>query len=173
MAEQNWKRLERRAAEGFSRFLSGGKCVRVLSRESLMGRMIECKYGDLAIHPDCPEQWLPSARWFMENVMVDAKRRKTFSLEMVLRSRAHPFWLWQKKLREDAGQKIALMVVTSPGGRGLLSYDVASAARLSESFGSIYIPSVVLTAFGKQATFVAFDAWLSAVGSPQALGCPA
>jgi hypothetical protein len=64
----------------------------------MMGRMIERKYGDLAIHPKCSDRFLPMARWFMERFQVDAKNRKAFRLPGLLTSPSHVFWEWWAKL---------------------------------------------------------------------------
>lgn len=111
MASSAWKVWERTCAERFSLWLSGclGKEspkveeARVVCRQSLMGRMVERKYGDLATHPDCTERMRPRADWFMKTFMVDAKKRASFRLPGLLTSPDHEFWKWWEKLSEDAG----------------------------------------------------------------------
>jgi len=97
----SWKQWERVVAEKLSRWLTEGKCRTVVSRQSLMGRMVERIYGDMAIHPDCPEKHLPIARLFMDWFYVDAKNRQAFRLPGLLTQAKHPFWGWWNKLSGD------------------------------------------------------------------------
>lgn len=102
MSDSPWKVLERTTALALSTWLAQGvkgvEGERILARQSMMGRMIERKYGDLAIHPKCSDRFLPMARWFMERFQVDAKNRKKFRLPGLLTSPAHVFWEWWAKL---------------------------------------------------------------------------
>jgi hypothetical protein len=75
--------------------------------------MVERLYGDLAIHPDCPDKWKPHARWFMEQFHCDAKKRAEFTLTSILRSPEHQFWKWWDKLTDEAGQQSRFMLTTS------------------------------------------------------------
>lgn len=105
MADSAWKVFERTTALAFSTWMAQGvrgvEGERILARQSMMGRMIERKYGDLAIHPKCSDRFLPMARWFMERFQVDAKNRKAFRLPGLLTSPAHVFWGWWAKLSEE------------------------------------------------------------------------
>lgn len=74
---------------------------RILSRQALMGRMIERTYGDITVHPKCSARFLPMAKWFMAHIQVDAKNRKAFRLPGLLTAPAHPFWSWWDKLSEE------------------------------------------------------------------------
>lgn len=105
-------------AAAFSRWISGlhGSSKtppQILSRQDLRGRMVEHLYGDLAIHPKCPDQWRPHARWFMETFHCDAKKRKGFTLTSILRSPDHKFWEWWEKLTDESERQYRFMLATS------------------------------------------------------------
>jgi hypothetical protein len=105
MPDSPWKKWERQVAVLFSRFLAQGgtgvEAERILSRQALMGRMIERTYGDLTVHPKCSDRFRPMAKWFMERFQVDAKNRKAFRLPGLLTGAEHPFWGWWEKLSEE------------------------------------------------------------------------
>lgn len=117
MPDSPWKKFERLVAERFSKWMAqGAKGVdaeRILSRQALMGRMIERTYGDLTVHPKCSSRFLPMAKWFMEKFQVDAKNRKAFRLPGLLTGAEHPFWGWWEKLTEET-PRYGRMLVTVP-----------------------------------------------------------
>jgi len=88
---------------------------RILSRQALMGRMVERTYGDLTVHPKCAERFLPAARWFMGRVQADAKNRKAFRLPGLLTAPAHPFWGWWDKLSEETPRYRREMIPPAEG----------------------------------------------------------
>lgn len=120
MPDSSWKVLERFCAASFSRWLSDGKNDKLLARQSMYGRMIERRWGDLAVHPDCPTDWRPQAEWFMRTFHVDAKRRQAFDLAGLLNDKPE-FWLWFDKTRQEALERNAyeLLVLRIPRRRGL------------------------------------------------------
>lgn len=117
MPDTPWKRLERKVAESFSMFLSGGKCRTVLSRQALWGRMVERIYGDLAIHPACPKEWFAAAKWFMEWAHVDAKNRQAFRIAGLLTQKKPPFFQWWDKLTGESPNKMRFMVLLDKASR--------------------------------------------------------
>jgi len=114
-----WKVWERQCATLFSRWLAQGfkgvEADRILSRQALMGRMIERTYGDLTVHPKCSDRFLPMARWFMNTFQVDAKNRQAFRLPGLLTGEKHPFWDWWDKLSEETPRYSTYTLPTGPG----------------------------------------------------------
>lgn len=177
MADHAWKRFERRVAEGFSRWLSGGKSSQVLARQSLLGRMVERLHGDLAPHPDCPEKYKTSAAWFMSRFQIDAKRRKAFSIESVLHQPAHQLWSWWAKLTEDTAQdKYPVLVLVAPRGGAIVVYDeMLNLDLLNRGGSNRSIPeAMVWSPYGKDSVLFmrSFDLWVRGLCEPQVLGCP-
>lgn len=113
MPDKTWKAFERATAKKLSLWLSGGKSSKVLCRQALYGRMIERKYGDLAIHPDCPVLFTDRARAFMARYFVDCKRRKAFDdLAKMMSGRGAAWKWWEKALAQArAVGKIPVLIV--------------------------------------------------------------
>jgi hypothetical protein len=132
MPDSPWKKFERLVAERFSKWMAqGAKGVdaeRILSRQALMGRMIERTYGDLTVHPKCSSRFLPMAKWFMEKFQVDAKNRKAFRLPGLLTGAEHPFWGWWEKLTEETPRWSRIM--TRDGSSGKVSTEEKGKVRL-------------------------------------------
>lgn len=181
--DKAWKKWERTVAESLSRWMSGGRCKTIVARQSLLGRMVERKYGDMAPHPDCPEKWRPAARWFMEKFHVDAKVRKAFRLPALLTGPAHPFWSWWGKLTHEAamaGAKMRLMVLLAkPSNEHVLVFGrrerqwFDSLVGLKLSFPSMTLRRAYAEAGGDEeaVTLVQLEPMLKFL-DPQALGCP-
>lgn len=126
----DWKGFERQVGGVFSRWISspwvkGGRND-LICRQALYGRMIERKYGDLAIHPDCPEKWKAPARWFMDTAMVDAKARASFRIASLLTNPNHAFYKWWAKLTHDAAmagaKKRFMVMLTKPGNEHIVVF---------------------------------------------------
>lgn len=199
MASSAWKTWERTCSKAFSRWLSGAldkesprvEDERVVCRQSLMGRMVERKYGDLAIHPDCSERMRPRADWFMRTFMVDAKKRAAFRLPSLLTSPEHEFWKWWEKLSEDAGKqgKRRLMVLLDHNSKAhVLAFGASEKKWLDDivkireaTFPTLHYRAAAefepttgqnLAAFGKdKIVFCEFERFLRGV-DPVLLGCP-
>ena len=108
-------------AERFSYWLAGDaakgvEARQIIARQSMYGRMIERKFGDLAIHPQCSDRFLPMARWFMERFQADAKNRKAFRLPGLLTAPAHVFWNWWAKLSGETPRYRREMLPPGDGG---------------------------------------------------------
>lgn len=188
MGDTPWKKWERTVAEAFSRWLSetadkepravGG---RVVCRQSLMGRMVESVFGDLAIHPQCAAKYLPAAQWFMTTFMVDAKNRKAFRLPSLLRSPKHEFWGWWDKLGDDAaraGGKHRLMVMLDKScGVHTLAFGGRDRDWLMSQCGRFTFQHFVMeTPKGdrenpEKVVFCEFESFLE-WANPVGLGCP-
>lgn len=173
MSEANWKRFERRVAEGFSLWLSNGASKQVVARQALMGRMVERLYGDLAPHPDCPGRFRARADWFMGRFFVDAKRRRSFSIEGVAFQRAHPFWLWWDKItrQADAEGKLKIMVLAS-GRRAVAAWSTAEESRFRDTDGGRITYVKVAPLAAPSVYFASFDTLLKRF-EPDAFGAPA
>lgn len=184
MADKPWKKWERTVAERFSRWLSYGKCPKVICRQALMGRMVERIYGDMAIHPNCPDKYRPMADWFMKTFIVDAKNRKSFRLASLLTSPKHEFFWWHDKLLGDAvragGKRPIMVLLDKPTNVHVVAFGKHLRTLLEMNGVRIYesTPMMVL-AFGKddedggsdRFMFCLFEGWLKAV-DPVGLGCP-
>lgn len=176
----------------FSRWLSGAlekespraEENRVVCRQSLMGRMVERKYGDLAIHPDCSERMRPRADWFMRTFMVDAKKRASFRLPSLLTSPGHEFWKWWEKLSVDAGEqgKRRLMILLDHNSKAhILAFGAGERRWLEDIVGLRWsqtpFPILRLDAYclvgaeKETINFCEFEAFLR-WAEPVALGCP-
>ena len=175
MAEQGWKVEERRVAMAFSKWLSGGKCERVLARQKMQGRMIERLHGDLAPHPDCPLIWSPAADWFARGFQVDAKRRAAFSVKGLLTQPAHPVYAWWQKLSEQTRSGKWRMLVALEGQTRVLIYGEQEATWLDERHGRKGLPPYLRLSSGREGqerlSLFHLDAWLKAV-DPVGLGVP-
>lgn len=186
MSDKPWKAWERSCAEKFSRWLAGGatgaEAERVVSRQSLLGRMVEEIYGDLAIHPKCSDRMKPAARWFMQTIIVDAKKRAAFRLPSLLTSPKHQFWTWWDKMTGDAKSKLRMMVLMDYNSKAhILAFGRKEAAHFLSSSGKLSFPTLVLRSplavedvgeFERQeVTFCEFEAFLGAI-DPVTLGCP-
>jgi hypothetical protein len=118
MPDSPWKKWERLVAERFSKWLAQGvegvESERILSRQALMGRMVERTYGDITVHPKCAPRFLPMAKWFMERFQVDAKNRKAFRLPGLLTGVQHPFWGWWEKLTDETPRYFPEFPITAP-----------------------------------------------------------
>jgi hypothetical protein len=176
-ASHAWKDFERTVGAAFSRWLTDGTRKDVVARQSLLGRMVERKYGDLAPHPDCPDRWRSAVSWFFETFQVDAKNRKSFRLARVLATPNHEFWGWWAKLTEQtavAGAKKRLMVIQHPGAH-LLLFGVRERLWLRDQAGRWTFPTFSFRR-GKEIdeevlTICRLENWTRAV-SPVSLGCP-
>lgn len=185
MSDSPWKVWERTCAERFSLWLSGrlGKEspkvdeARIVCRQSLMGRMVERKYGDMAIHPDCAEKYRPAARWFMEKFHVDAKKRAAFRLPGLLTSPLHQFWDWWMKITNEAGAggKYRLMVLLDHNSKAhILAIGEKERNWLSDTINGIRtggFPYMVLKNGGEEIILCEFEKFLK-WADPQMLGCP-
>lgn len=117
MPDTPWKVFERTVAKAISLWLSSGKCPQVIARQALVGRMVERIGGDTGIHPKCPAEWLPAARWFQTSFQVDAKNRKKFRLDRLLARPKGDLWNWWEKLRsESEGTGKTPLMVLQHGG---------------------------------------------------------
>lgn len=119
MPDSPWKVFERTCATLYSRWLAQGETgvmsERIVSRQALMGRMIERTYGDLTVHPKCADRYLPMAKWFMKTFQIDAKNRKAFRLPGLLTGVRHPFWIWWDKLSEETPRYRTYNLPMGPG----------------------------------------------------------
>jgi hypothetical protein len=139
VADAAWKAHERAVGAAFSRWIAQtppkGKAPEIISRQALHGRMVERLWGDLAIHPKCPDAWLPAAAWFMGRFQVDAKRRKVFSLPAWLSSPKHAVWGWWDKLTDEtASDKFRMMILMDRKSR-ILVYGEREAKWIEEQQG--------------------------------------
>lgn len=191
MADKAWKAWERTCAEWFSRWLSGSldkksptvEDERVVCRQSLMGRMVERKYGDLAIHPACSERMRPCADWFMKTFMVDAKKRASFRLPGLLTSPGHEFWNWWAKLSEDAGAqgKRRFMVLLDHNSKArVLAFGRSESKVFTDNLGFMrpfpffnmsHRIDTLQDGDREEMTFCDFDKFLR-WADPVGLGCP-
>lgn len=200
MPDSPWKKWERQVAVLFSRWLAQGvggvESERIISRQALLGRMIEQIYGDLAIHPKCSERFLPMARWFMEKFQVDAKNRKAFRLPGLLTGSEHPFWGWWAKLTEETPKysrildlnssvakvkeqgKVRMMVImNTPSkehllvlGFGDLEFIESAAGRMNHAIPTFEI-SKAGTQDGTAVKIVVLEDFLN-WADPVSMGCP-
>lgn len=174
-----WKAWERQVGASISRWLSFGASKDLLCRQSLMGRMVECKYGDLAIHPSCPPSWMVQAQWFMETFMVDAKNRKAFRLAALLTQPANQFWEWwakHTKQAAEAGGKKRMMVMQH-GGAHVLVWGKREVDWMMPTIGDKWpFPAYQVqrrwdTEEEECLVFCQFENWLK-FADPVTLGCP-
>lgn len=173
VADQAWKAHERAVAAAFSRWLAGGREGQVISRQALHGRMVERLWGDLAIHPDCPARWQPTASWFMGRFFVDAKRRAAFSLPAMVASPRHEFWSWWAKLSDQAPSDRLRFMVLMERGKRLLAYGDRERAVFSDQFGApAPAPRLDLCGGPERVTICHFEGWLR-WADPEGLGRPA
>jgi hypothetical protein len=179
-----WKKWERTCAEQFSRWLAGkpGSDLvadkHIVCRQSLMGRMAERKYGDLAIHPDCIPEMRPRADWFMKQIMVDAKNRKAFRIPSLLTSPRHVFIEWWDKITGDASEQLKwrlMVVLNKPSNEHILIFGQAEREWLNKSVGDIrrLFPVFEYRAIeGREIiTICQLEGFLLSV-DPASLGCP-
>lgn len=175
----SWKAHERAVGAAFSRWIAqtptGRKPPAILSRQALHGRMVERLWGDLAIHPDVTTKWAAASSWFMNWAMVDAKRRKVFSLPAVLRSPSHPVFEWWEKLTDQCpSDRMRLMVLMDRGARFLM-YGEREAAVLHEggepSYPYYRLHPASESPLDERLTFCHLDAFVRAI-EPEAFGCP-
>lgn len=191
MASSSWKVWERTCSKVFSRWLSGAidkesprvEEERVVCRQSLMGRMVERKYGDLATHPDCSDAMRPRADWFMKTFMVDAKKRAAFRLPGLLTSPDHEFWKWWEKLSEDAGAqgKRRFMVLLDHNSKArVLAFGRAESKFFNDQLGFMrsfpffnmsHRINTLPDGDREEMTFCDFDKFLK-WADPVLLGCP-
>jgi len=143
MADKAWKAWERLVGGTLSRWLSTPwiKSGRddLICRQALYGRMVERKYGDMAIHPDCPEKWRKAAMWFMTTFHVDAKNRAKFRIPSLLTNPLHEFWKWWAKLTHEAamagGKKRLMVLLAKPGNEHLLVIGMRELMWISDLLG--------------------------------------
>ena len=184
MGDKAWKKFERTCAEWFSRWLAGKlesdlvEDTRIIARQALLGRMVERIWGDMAIHPKIAPRMQPTARWFMDTFMVDAKLRKRFKMPSLLTSPNHDFWFWWDKLGEDAakaGGKKRLMVLMEGGSKGhVLAFGGKELEWFLSNCGGVRFPTLKLLAHTDEreaVTFCEFEAFLK-WADPVVLGCP-
>lgn len=179
-----WKQWERTCAEQFSRWLAGklgSDLVRdkhIVCRQSLMGRMVERKYGDLAIHPNCIAEMRPAAEWFMKQIMVDAKNRKQFRIPSLLTSPLHPFIEWWSKLTITASEQLKwrfMVILNKPSNEHVLVFGQPEREWLNKSVGDVRALFPVFEFRPLKTTEPVFICQLEdfiASVSPVALGCP-
>ena len=180
MADTAWKAHERAVGVAFSRWIAqtptGKKPPAIIARQALQGRMVERLWGDLALHPDVTPKWAAAASWFMNWTMVDAKRRKVFSLPALLRSPSHAMFEWWAKLDEQCpSDRMRLMVLMDRGAR-LLVYGHREAQVFQEMVGEGLYPLYKFRAqqgapCEEPLTICHLDAFVRAV-EPGAFGCP-
>lgn len=188
MGDTPWKKFERTCAEWFSRWLCGAVDKknstvaeeRIICRQSLMGRMVERIWGDMAIHPKIDPAFRPAAEWFMGKFMVDAKLRKRFRLTSLLTSPHHEFWQWWDKLTDDAsraGGKYRLMVLMEAGSKGhILAFGNHERQWFLDQFGGFKFPSMGMWMRQdaeklEEISFCEFEEFLK-WADPVGLGCP-
>lgn len=174
-----WKAHERAVGAAFSRWIAqtptGKKPPAIVARQDLRGRMVERLWGDLAIHPDVTPRWAAAASWFMNWAMVDAKRRKEFSLPSVLRSPSHAMFAWWAKLTEQApSDRMRLMVLMDRGARFLV-YGRREVATLHEggepSYPYYQLRPAAASAVDERLVVCHLDAFVREF-EPDAFGCP-
>lgn len=180
MADTAWKAHERAVGVAFSRWIAqtpkGKKPPAIIARQALQGRMVERLWGDLALHPDVTPKWMSSASWFMNWVMVDAKRRKVFSLPALLRSPSHAMFEWWAKLDEQCpSDRMRFMVLMDRGAR-LLVYGRREAKVIHDATGNLPFPSYQFRAqddahLDEPLTICHLDAFVRDI-EPDAFGCP-
>jgi len=191
MADSGWKRWERGCAERFSRWLCGVnekqakvEHNRIISRQSLLGRMVEERWGDMAIHPKCSDRMMPAAKWFMRTFIVDAKKRKTFRLPSLLTSPNHDFWKWWQKTTDDSiqpdGVKFRLMTLLDHNSKAhILAFGRRESRHWTDQLGFMRpFPFFLISHRLKledgdreEITFCEFEKFLE-WADPVALGCP-
>ena len=180
MGDTAWKAHERAVGAAISRWIAqtpkGKKPPAIIARQALQGRMVERLWGDLALHPDVTPKWAAAASWFMNWAMVDAKRRKVFSLPSVLRSPSHAMFEWWAKLTDQApSDRMRFMVLMDRGAR-LLVYGHREAKVIHDQVGEGLYPLYHLRPqmgadLDESLTFCHLEAFLHAV-EPAAFGCP-
>lgn len=180
MGDTSWKKHERAVGAAFSRWIAqtpkGKKPPAIVARQDLRGRMVERLWGDLAIHPDVTPKWAEAASWFMNWAMVDAKRRKVFSLPALLRSPSHDLFKWWAKLDEQCpSDRMRFMVLMDRGAR-LLVYGRREAKVIHDWAGDDLYPlyqfrAQVGSALDEPLTVCHLEAFLRAI-EPAAFGCP-
>lgn len=173
-----WKKWERQVGELISRWLSGGRRKDLIARQSLMGRMVERKYGDMATHPDCIDRWRPASDWFMKTYQVDAKNRKAFRLGGMLSQQDNPFWQWWAKLTHDtamSGGKQRMMFLQHQGLHVLVlgARELEWGLHHGVDSDRAPIPSYILSRGKEDDRVFLFQAegWLK-FADPAKLGCP-
>jgi hypothetical protein len=179
-----WKKWERTCAEQFSRWLAGkpGSDLvadkHILCRQSLMGRMVERKYGDLAIHPDCIPPMRPLAEWFMKQIMVDAKNRKAFRVPSLITSPLHPFIEWWSKLTVTASEQMKwrlMVILNKPSNEHILIFGQPEREWLNKSVGDVQklIPVFQFRPVNgsEVVTICQLEDFLESI-DPFSLGCP-
>jgi len=177
VADDAWKKFERLTAEAFSRWITDDwgkkKPAPLLSRQSLMGRMVERLYGDLSVHPDCPPEWVPAASWFMDAFQADAKNRKQFRIERTIVRPEDPLWGWWAKLTDETRSDKFRMMVARQGTVVALIYGERERAAFHDAWGSeMPISTLDLRAPGRERLTLcdlrSFLKW----SDPAGLGCP-
>jgi hypothetical protein len=176
VADDPWKKFERLMAESFSRWITGewgkGKPAPLLSRQSLMGRMVERLYGDLSVHPDCPPEWVAAASWFMATFQADAKNRKKFRIERTITRPDDPLWGWWAKLTDETASDKLRMMVARQGTVVALIYGEREAGEFTDAWGTPPFATLRLVAEGRERLTLcdlrAFLKW----SDPAGLGCP-
>ena len=174
----NGKYLERLIAKKISKWLSDGKREDVIVRQSMLGRMIECLFGDLSQNPKLPDQWKPLGVWFMKTFIVDTKNRADFRLPAILTQCAHPIWEWWDKLSENGarsgGKKCLLVLLDKTAHSHTLIIGPKERAWLLDELGPIPVPYFELKFPGEklvELTLFNFDYFLK-WADPITLGCP-
>ena len=176
MPDDPWKKFERLMAEAFSRWITGEwgkkKPEPLLSRQSLMGRMVERLYGDLSVHPDCPPEWVAAASWFMTTFQADAKNRKQFRIDRLITRPEDPLWEWWEKLTNETASDKFRMMVARQGTVVALVFGERERTAFGDAWGDFGLTTLDVRAPGRERLTLcdlrAFLKW----SDPAGLGCP-